>query len=194
MYESFIYSVNAVVPIFILVILGYCIRRTGFLSDAFITGADRVVFHVALPALLFTDIVSAVEESGVGPDPAFTFFCTGGILAVFLAALAIVPLAVKGNPQRGSMIQASFRSNFAILGVPLVQNMFGDPGVRKIALVMPFCIALFNALAVIAFSVFAPEGKKLPPAKIAGNIVVSIAKNPLVIAIIAAVLASLLPF
>lgn len=194
MYESFIYSINAVVPIFILVILGYFIRRTGFLSDAFITGADRIVFHIALPALLFTDIVSAVEESGTGADPGFTFFCTGGILAVFLAALAVVPLAVKGNPQRGSMIQASFRSNFAILGVPLAQNMFGDAGVRKIALVMPFCIALFNALAVIAFSVFAPEGKKLPPSKIAGNIAVSIAKNPLVISIIAAVLVSFLPF
>jgi Predicted permeases len=195
MYESFIYSVNTVIPIFILVILGYIVRKTGFLSGAFIDGSDRVVFHMALPAMLFTEIVSAAADSdGAGFDLGFTLFCVIGILAVFLIALAVTPFIVKSNPQRGSMIQAVYRSNFAILGIPLAQNMFGDAGVRQIAMVMPFCIALFNALAVINFSVFAPEDKKLPPLKIVKNIAVSIAKNPLVLSIVAAVLVSFLPF
>ncbi len=189
MYESFIYSVNAVLPIFILVIFGYLIRRFKFIDDAFIATSDRVVFHIALPAMLFCEIINAAKDGeGINADLSFTLFCVGGILAVFTAALLIVPLVIRGNPQRGSMIQAVYRSNFAILGVPLAKNMFGSAGGGKIAMVMPFCIALFNALAVISFSVFAPEEKKLPPRALAKKIAVSIATNPLIIAVTAGAL------
>lgn len=194
MYDSFIYSVNAVAPVFILAVIGYILRRVKLISDEFIAVSDRLVFNVSLPALLFSEITGAAADAGGGSAVGLSLFCIAGILAVFLAALAIVPIAVKGNPQRGSMIQAAFRSNFAILGIPLAQNMFGSEGVRRLALTMPYCIALFNALAVTAFLLFAPDDKKLSPSAAVKKIALSIAKNPLIISIAAALVVSLLPF
>lgn len=199
MYESFIYSVNAVAPIFILAVLGYMLSKIKLVSDEFIAVSDRLVFNVALPSMLFCEITGAAAEggsfsaAGLTTSAELTLFSLLGVLAVFLAALAIVPLIVKGNPQRGSLVQAAFRSNFAILGIPIAQNMFGDAGVRQLAMTLPFCIALFNALAVTSFSLFAPEDKKLSPAAAAKKIVLSIAKNPLIISIVTAVVISLLP-
>ena len=72
--------------------------------------------------------------------------------------------------------------------------MFGDEGVRVLAMTLPFCIALFNALAVISFSLFAPDEKRLSPADAVKKIALSIAKNPLIISIVLAALVSLLPF
>lgn len=193
MHESFIYSINAVAPIFILAVLGYELNKIKLVSDKFLAVSDRLVFYVSLPALLFCEITEAAEGSGGSSAAALTLFCLAGILAVFLAALVIVPLTVKGNPQRGSMVQATFRSNFAILGIPLAQNMFGDAGVQRLAMTLPFCIALFNALAVTSFSMFAPEDKRLSPSAAAKKIAASIAKNPLIISIVLALAISLLP-
>jgi len=193
MYESFIYSINAVAPIFILALVGYLFKNYGLLTEEFVATSDRLVFNIALPALLFCEIT---EAAGGGGDSAanLSLFCVLGLICVFILALTIVPAIVKDNPRRGSLVQAAFRSNFAILGIPLAQNMFGDAGVARLAATLPFCIALFNALAVISFSLFAPEDKKLPFAKAAKKIALSIAKNPLIISIVLAAVVSLIPY
>lgn len=194
MYDSFIYSLNSIAPVFILAVFGYVLRQAKLINDEFIAVSDRLVFWVTLPATLFIEITGAAEDAKAGSAAGLTLFCIAGILAVFLLALAIVPLIVKGNPQRGTLIQAAFRSNFVILGIPLAQNMFGGESVRRLALTMPYCIVLFNALAVTAFLLFAPEDKKLSPSAAVKKIALSIAKNPLIISIVLALVVSLLPF
>ena len=73
---------------------------------------------------------------------------------------AIVPLIVKDNARRGAIIQGIFRSNYAILGVPVAESLAGEGGATSIRLIMPFATTLSNALAVITLSFFVLKGEK----------------------------------
>ena len=184
MLGSLYFSINAVLPIFIIVLIGWLLRYFKLLDVAFFDKAEKLVFRVSLPCLLFTEVAfSGTDESA---DLPLIAFCVCGILALFAVLMVTVPLIIKQNDRRGAFIQGVYRSNFAILGIPLAQNMFGDAGSAKIAVVMPFAIALFNSIAVIIFSIFAPEDKKEKPGKIALGILLNIVKNPLIIAVILA--------
>lgn len=185
MAESLLFSVNVIFPIFLLVIAGYFFKRIGLVGDKFFEEGDKFVFKVSLPLLLFLDLVEC-GDAGIF-DGKLVLFCCAGIIITVLLSCLIVPVFIKENPSRGSFVQGIYRSNFAILGITLAENMFGEEGIAEISVVMPFAIALFNAFAVIVFSVFAPEDKKLPPAKLAGKILLNIVKNPLIIAVVLAV-------
>lgn len=184
MAESFWFSVNAVFPLFIIVFAGWLIKRLGLLSDSFFAESDRLVFKLALPALLFKDV--ATSGSGVKADANLILFCVIGITATVLISCIIVPFFIKDNPSRSSFIQGIYRSNFAILGIPLAESMFGSEGKAVIAMVIPFAITLFNSYAVVIFSVFAPEDKKLKSSVIIRKIILNIIKNPLIIAVVLA--------
>ena len=191
MLDSFLFSVNTVLPVFFMVILGAILGKTGFLNDSFTSVSDRLVFRFALPVLLFLEIVEA--DISASFDVKFIVFCTCGILGVFAVACAVVPLFIKSNPKRGSYIQGVYRSNFAILGIPMAANMFGQAGSEKIAMMMPFAIILFNAIAVIIFSVFAPKDTGNHDKNVICVILRNVVTNPLIIAVVLALFFQLLP-
>ena len=185
MAESFIYSLNVVLPLFVIVVLGFILGRCRFLTPEFLAVSEKFVFKIALPAMLFLE----VAESNISEtlDVPLILFCCGGIAASFLLLCAAVPLFVKDNDKRGAFIQGVYRSNFAILGVPLAENMFGEEGVKVIAIVMPFAIVMFNVFAVIVLSMFAPADKKKTSAELAREIIKNIVTNPLIIAVVLAI-------
>lgn len=184
MLESFIYAVNTVLPIFVIVILGYILMQTGFINTGFTNVADRLVFKVALPVMLFLEVAKSGGTDVF--DAKFILYCAGGIVATFLLLCAIVPLFVKSNDKRGAFIQGIYRSNFAILGIPLAESMFGEEGTLQIAAIMPFAITLFNVLAVVILSVYAPAEVKLTKKQLLKNILKTIATNPLIISVVLA--------
>lgn len=184
MLDNFIYSANTVLPIFVMVVLGYFLKRTAFLDASFFAQAEKFVFKIALPCMLFLEVARA------GGAVSFNFkliaFCCISIsLLVFLLCL-IVPRVVHDRDKCGAIIQGIFRSNFAVLGVPLATNMYGEAGGSVIAMVMPFIIVLFNVYAVIVLSLFAPKEAKLTPKQLVGKTVHTIVTNPLIIAVVLA--------
>lgn len=184
MLDSLIYSINTVFPIFIIVILGSLLKKFKFLNSEFFSQSEKLVFKLALPAMLFLEVAGADPSTAF--DPKLITFCVCGVVLSFLTLCLIVPLFIKSNDRRGAFIQGVYRSNFAILGVPLIENMFGDSGVAVIAMVMPFAITLFNVFAVIILSIYAPAEKKLSASALLRNIVMNIIKNPLIISVILA--------
>lgn len=165
-------------PLLIFTALGYYLRGRMF-SAVFFADIDRFIFKIALPAMLFSEI-SECDISELS-DFTLVLFCCTGIVAMTLLLFAIVPLIVKDNARRGAIIQGIFRSNYAILGVPVAESLAGEGGAKSILIIMPFAIILFNALAVITLSIFAPKGEKQSPGAAALSIVRSVAKNPLII-------------
>ena len=180
--ESFLFSMNAVLPVFLLAALGYVFRKTGVLGDPFFSGANKLMFRISLPVSLYLDILSCGSFSL--SDGGAVLFVVSGILVLFFLLLLTVPLFVKGNRQRGAFIQGVYRTNIAILCLPLMKNMFGDDGGKVMALILPFSILLFNALAVVVLSLFAPEEKKKTKKELAVSILKSIVTNPLIIGIV----------
>lgn len=188
MISDLIYSANAVLPIFITALVGYILKKIGFISDGFISCADKLIFKVMLPCMLFTKVAYTDKSMLVSEDFGLVVFCLAGVLAVTLILIITVPRFID-SASSGAFIQGVFRSNMAILGVPFAQNLFGDQGARIAAIVLACIVPLYNVLAVIVLTVFSPsEAKKSKPlyTKIPG-IILGIIKNPLIIGILLAV-------
>jgi len=183
MLDNFIYSVNVILPVFIIVILGFILGRTKFLGEGFIDPAEKVVFKIALPVMLFLEVAGAEKLSG--GDVRLITFCVVAVTAAFLLVSLGAFLFVK-KEYRGSFVQGASRSNFAVLGIPLAISMFGDAGGVAIALVMPFVIVMFNAYSVIILSLFANGGEQVRIREILKKLFFNIVTNPLIIAVILA--------
>ncbi len=182
MLSNLTYSLNAVTPIVLLVLLGVFLKRIGLIDDGFTTVAEKVVFKVALPVMLFLEVAGSGLTGGF--DTSLIVFCLISVTSSFLLASLIVPLFIKDSGKCGSFVQGACRSNFAILGVPLAENLFGSAGTGAIAFVMPFVILMFNGYSVIILSVFSKERRF--DRKAAADIFKNIITNPLIIGVILA--------
>ena len=181
MSENLIYCVNTVVPIFILVFLGQLFLRIGLLDKAFFDRAEKFVFKVALPCSLFISVHNA--DAGTAFEPILMIFCAVYTLLNALIPTVIVPLFIKDNPRRGAFIQGVYRSNFAILGIPLLKQMYPETGEAVAASVIPIAIPAFNILAVVLLTVFSPEEKKASIGATMKKAIIGVLKNPLIIGV-----------
>lgn len=184
MWENFVYSANTVLPIFVMVVLGYLLKRIKFLDDNFFAQSEKLVFKLALPAMLFLEVSRAGGSGSF--NPRLTLFCCVAITLSVILLCLIIPRIVDGRDKCGAIVQGIYRSNFAVLGVPLATNMFGETGASTIAMVMPFVVILFNVYAVIVLSIFAPVEERMSRADLLRKIVRTIVTNPLIIGIILA--------
>ena len=175
--EVFLFAVNAVVPILLLILLGYVLRRTGLLSEAFFKEGNRLVFRVVLPVLIYTNVYDVAGLGEIRWDA--VLYGLGAVLVIFALGLAAVLLFVPQKSARGVLLQCIFRSNFAIIGLPLAGALGGAEGTRITSLMLAFTIPLFNVLAVISLSVFGEEGA---PGKSVRETLKNIVTNPLILA------------
>ncbi len=172
-------AVNAVFPIVLLILLGYGLRQTGFLPESFLPVGNKLVFCIFLPAMLFVNVYNV--ESFEAIDWKLVLYSSGVICLLFLLGLGVVAATTSVPDRKGVVLQCIFRSNFAIIGLPLAQALGGEQAVSVAAVISAFSIPLFNIFAVIALSMYAPQqgSRKLPVTKILREIVT----NPLIIAV-----------
>lgn len=180
--SDFLYSINVILPVLLLVLLGAFLKRIGLLSDSFCSAADKLVFKVALPVMLFLDVAGASLADA--PDPSLIAFILISVTASFFLTSLCTPLLIKDRAKCGAVVQGICRSNFAILGIPLLEGMFGDAGSAAAAVVVPIVILMFNAYSVVVLSVFAPQDKQMTPAETIKKIAVSVVTNPLIIGVL----------
>ncbi len=170
--DNFFLTINIVLPIFLVMAVGFFCRRIGLVTAENISAINKLVFKVFLPASLCQSLMKIDSASIVNPGVlAFGFL---GVLAVFLISMIAIPRIEKDNRRRGVMIQGLFRSNYAIFGIPICEALFpqGDGGVA--AMMVIATVPLFNALSVISLESF--RGGKTNLKKI----LIGIAKNPLI--------------
>ena len=171
--DSLIFAVNAVLPIVLTVAIGYFLKKAGYVDATFAKMGNRLVFHIFLPALLFLNIYNI--EDLAATDFTFIIYAAIMLIAVFFIALPFVILLSKNAAHRGVLLQSSFRSNYALIGIPLAKSLFGDAGVAVATLLSAVFIPMLNMFAVISLSLFSDKGK--PSVK---KILAGIVKNPLI--------------
>ena len=171
--ENLMVSLEVVFPIFFMLALGYLIQRLHLVDEKVFDGITTLMFQVMLPIHLFLDISgTSVEESF---SPKLMALGAGGVLLYALAAMVVIPCLEKDNFKRGAMVQACFRSNFVLFGVPIAQTLYGSAAVGAAAMLIAVIVPMFNVLSVTCLEFFRggkPNGKK---------ILSGIAKNPLII-------------
>lgn len=179
---NFIFSFNAVAPSFLLVFLGWMLKRANIIDDRFIDTASSLNFKVGYSTLIFMNIYqSSIVESF---DGRFVFFLCGGLLSVCLLLWAVVPHFVKDKRKASAIIHTSFKPNVIVLGYPIAVAMFGADHMGAMSMALPFVILLDNIAAVILLSAFdetdSKDGGRLK------HSVMGILKNPIIIASAAA--------
>ena len=124
MASNFLYSFNAVAPIFLIVLVGVVLKRIDFVNDNFLDISEKLVFKVALPIMLFLEVANgSLSELA---DGRLIAFCVITVTASFVIVSLLAVLCIRDTTKRGAFVQGMCRSNFAILGVPLADNMFGE--------------------------------------------------------------------
>lgn len=172
-------AVNAVVPVVLIVLLGYCLKERGFLTKEFIKVGSKVSFRVAMPIMLFVNVYNIESFDVIQWD--VVVYSTAVLLLIFVLGLVTTVFFTDDPKRKGAILQATFRSNNAIVGLSLASVLGGDEAVAVAAVVSAFSLPVMNILAVIALTIYVnDDGKK----KIdIGGILKKIAKNPLIIAI-----------
>ena len=171
--ESFLFAVNAVAPIMLMMVVGYFIKKCGLVNPAFAKVANRLVFRLFLPVMLFLNIYKT--ESLEGMVWSSVGYAAAVVLVIFGCAIPYAVAVAQKKESRGALLQGSFRSNYALVGIPLATALFGEEGALVATLLSAVVVPLFNVLAVISLSIFR-KGER-PSVK---KILLGIVKNPLI--------------
>lgn len=150
--ENLIFSLNATVPVFLMMLLGMLFRKLGWIDEAFASKMNQFVFLVPLPVLVFHDLAAA--DIGDVWNFRFVAFCFL-VTAASIAICAALSCFLKEKAQRGEFIQASYRSSAALLGIALTTNIYGDAGL--VPLMIIGSVPLYNIMAVVVLSLTSPE-------------------------------------
>lgn len=166
-------SANAVLPMCLVMALGYGTRRLGWIRREEISAINKIAFRIFLPCLLYYNVYCS-DLSG-SFDPLLMAYAVGGVLLTFGLSLGYTLLTEKLPERRGVMIQGMFRSNYVIMGIPVATALLGSDQLGTVSILIAVVVPLFNMLSVVVLEVF--RGQKPKPLHILGQI----AKNPLVI-------------
>ncbi|NCB92539.1 MAG: hypothetical protein EOM40_08195 [Clostridia bacterium] len=182
--DNLIFCLNATMPIFCTMLLGYVFRQIGLMDGDFVKKLNRFVFKVALPMLLLEDMWEA--DFGTLWDGKFVGFCIG-VTVISVLVCILLSRMVRDRNIRGEFVQAAFRSNTAILGIAFIQNIYGASGIAPLMLIgtVPF----YNMFAVVVLSFMKPNRGKMD-GKLIKDTLKGIVTNPIILGIVAGVILS----
>lgn len=184
--HNLIFSLNATMPVFLMMLLGLFFHKIGWMSDEFASNMNTFVFRVSLPVLLFSQL-SSVDFADVW-DMKFVIFC-------FMATLLCIAIAffiahfLKDGSLKGEMVQASYRSSAALLGIAYIQNIYGKATMASLMIIG--AVPLYNIMAVVVLTITAPGNSSLDKTLMKKTLK-GVITNPIIIGIIIGFVWSLL--
>lgn len=172
--NDIIFALNAVLPIILMIIVGYFLKKIKLLEDDVAKKLNTLVFRVFLPIMLFLNVYKIEKFSEI--DFTFVLYAIGITILLFLIGIPVMHVLFKENRQRSVMLQGIFRANYALVGIPLAESLFGSEGSIMASLLSAFIVPVFNILAVICLTIYS-AGDKKPSFS---GVLKGIAKNPLI--------------
>jgi malate permease and related proteins len=176
--ENLLFSFNVVMPVFLVVALGYFVKKIGLINDGFVNTAIKFNFIVGLSALIFKNLYTS--DLGDIFNLKLVLFTFLSIVGTVVVLCLVVPVFIKNKQKASAMIHTIFRSNFVLLGIPLATNMFGQSNISPVVLLMPIAIPTYNFFAVVILAIFDEDKSKNGKDKIKSTIT-SIFTNPLIL-------------
>ena len=177
----FFTAANAVLPILLLILLGFGLKKAGWLSGNFTKTGNKLVFKVFLPSMLFINVYDIDGISSIKWD---VVLLVVAVICLLFGLAVVIALATTPVPERrGVIAQCVYRSNYAIIGMPLAAALGGEEAMAITAVISAFSIPVYNFFAVIALTMFLKDegGKKRDFKSVLNGIVT----NPLILAVAA---------
>ena len=170
MLDNFLFSLNVVVPVFMVMFLGYVLKKQEVITSGFLKSGNKIVYYIGLPALLFRGVYTT--NIGEFMDLRFILFTLISSIAAFFIIWGVSAIFLKDQPVLAAFAQGAYRGSFALLGTPLILNIGGADGMARAALVVVFVVPFFNVFSIMALSPC--KGKSLSPLKL----IWAVLKNP----------------
>ena len=184
--DNFIFSLNATVPIFIIIFIGYILRYKGLVNDNFVNIGNKIGYIVFLPTLLFKDISETDVKSDF--DIKFIVFCVLATVISIAIIWILSEIFMKDKKSIGSFVQGSFRGSAAVLGIAFVKNMYGSSGMAPMMVLG--AVPLYNIFSVIILTV--KSENSLNSKNLFKDSFINILKNPIIWGIVVGLIFSLL--
>lgn len=189
MLDDFFFAFYITAPIFCILGLGIFFKRIGLITDEFARIGSDLVFKVTLPCLLFVKIV---ETDFLHDLPVnLIVYAVVATVLVFLLLDRLVSSSISLPGDRGVFVQGAYRSNMGIIGLAYCLSAYGEPVVAIVSIYLAVLTTLYNVLAVITLT---RHQEQTSSQGISSLILKGIIKNPLILAISAAVAISLSGF
>ncbi len=187
--SNFIYSLNATIPVFMVMVVGYFLRRVHLVDEHFAQVSDKLVFKCALPVYIFRDIAKCNLAEDLSPR--FALFCALSTCAFFFGIWGLSELFIRDKKEIGSFVQGSFRGSAAVLGIAFAESIYGDAGMVPAMIVAS--IPLFNIFSVVVLCrsdetmLAAQEQKQSDMGGRIMNVLKGIVTNPIILGIVAGI-------
>lgn len=170
----FVICLEAVLPIFILMLVGYAARRFGIVDERDVRRINAIIFRTFMPVLLFESIYTSDFETAV--NPRLIIFAVLSVLVMLALCTGFVLLVEKDKSRQGVMIQGLYRSNFALVGIPVAEALMRGGDISVVAVLLAAVVPVFNVAAVVILEGFG--GKRIN----VRHMLLDVLKNPLIIA------------
>ena len=170
----FLVCLEAVLPIFITMLIGYAARLSGLMGESDVRRINKINFRSFMPIMLFESIYASDIETAV--NPGLIVYSVIAVLIMLALCFGFVMLVEKENSRRGVMIQGLYRSNFALVGIPVADALMQGGDISVVAVQLAVVVPIFNIAAVLILEGF---GGTKPNIK---HLLIDVAKNPLIIA------------
>lgn len=171
--QSFMIAVNAVMPFLIYISFGYGVRMSKIVDEKFMNTLNKLIFRAFFPILMFNNLYKMKSDFVL--DARLVVIAVVSVLLLQVILVITVPRLIKENPVRGVVIQAIYRSNFVLFGIPLTTSLFGEAGGILAAMMVAVVIPIYNVTAVIILEMY--HGGKVS----AGTLVKNVCTNPLIL-------------
>ncbi len=186
MLAAFSFAINITAPIFCIIGFGVLFKRIGLITDDFARIGSDLVFKVTLPCLLFVKIVQTDFRQGLPLD--LVGYAVIATVLVFLLLDRMIAPVFSEPGDRGVFVQGAYRGNMGIIGLAYCLSAFGEEVISVASIYLAVMTTLFNVLAVITLSRHNDQSTDRVTWLL---ILKGIAKNPLILSIVIAVMISL---
>lgn len=171
---------HAIVPLFLIIAMGFGVKRLGWIGPEDVRRFNKVCFYTFMPVMLFYNIYTSDFSQAVRLP--YALFVVGAALGMVAVSFAVTLLAEKMPERRGVMIQAAFRSNFVLLGLPIAEELLPGSNFGITALMIAIVVPIYNMMSVVVLEYF--RGGKPR----AGEVLLAVVKNPLILGSVAGLL------
>ena len=180
MLQALSIAFHAIVPLFLIIAVGYTVKRLGWIGPEEVRRFNKVTFYTFMPVMLFYNIYTSDFSQAVRLP--YALFVVGAALGMVAVSFAVTLLAEKMPERRGVMIQAAFRSNFVLLGLPIAAELLPEGNLGVTALMVAIVVPIYNMMSVVVLEYFRGGKPKL------GEVLLAVVKNPLILGSVAGLL------
>lgn len=179
--------ITTILPIFLIITLGWGARKKGFITPEFLEPANKLVYFLSIPAMIFSSIAkTSFHEQFDGKVLSLTLFA---VAIIYFTAYIISRLMEMMPDRAGAYIQCSGQGNVGYIGLPIAFYYLGESGLAKAGIIVGFLMILQNILSVVSLQLHDVSGNQLPGIK---SLMAKLLGNPVIIGAMSGIMVSIL--